>query len=138
GLIDNPEFFSWCERHGAHLIAGDTTVRSQAILHAVRAKASIVGKDERELSGQRALLNFGHSFAHALEAESGFGDALLHGEAVAIGMALAFRLSAQRGLCSLDDGQRVTTHLAACGLPTKLHQSGITADGARLAEHMRH
>ena len=102
-----------------------------------RAKAAIVADDERE-AGRRALLNLGHTFGHALEAETGFGDALLHGEAVAIGMVLAFELSARLGLAPAGDVQRVRRHLARMGLPidlTCLAGLGTSADG--LLEHMR-
>jgi 3-dehydroquinate synthase len=138
GLIDNPDFFAWCERFGQALINGDMDSRVHAISVSVRAKAAIVARDERETTGQRALLNLGHSFAHALEAETGFSGRLLHGEAVALGMALAFQLSARRGLCDQADATRVAAHLRACRLPIALTEIGITASGAGLAEHMRH
>jgi 3-dehydroquinate synthase len=118
GLIDDPAFFGWCEANGAALLAGDDDARLHAIEHCVRAKARIVGEDERETKGRRALLNLGHTFAHAIEAASGY--AVLHGEAVAIGMVLAFRLSAARGLCRLEDAERVEAHLASVGLPTRM------------------
>ena len=89
------------------LLAGDTDARRHAIATSVAAKAAIVAEDERETRGRRALLNLGHTFGHALEAETGFSDALLHGEAVALGMALAFRFSAERGLCPAADADRV-------------------------------
>ena len=92
----------------------------------------IVAEDERETSGRRALLNLGHTFAHALEAETGFSGELLHGEAVALGMVLAFRLSAERGLCGDADADRVASHLASVGLPTRLD----IGTGAALATHM--
>ena len=135
GLIGDPAFFGWCELHGAALLAGDESARIHAIRTCVAAKAAIVAADERETAGRRALLNLGHSFAHALEAESGF--TLLHGEAVAIGLSLAFRLSAQLGLCPADDAARVTAHLASVGLPTHPGQVGVTADGHHLAERIR-
>lgn len=138
GLIDNPAFFEWCEQHGEHLIAGDLALRTTAIAHSVAAKARIVAEDERETTGKRALLNLGHTFGHALEAEAGFSDALLHGEAVAAGMALAFGYSADRGFCNVDDAARVRTHLRAVGLPDGLAAAGIAANGARLVDHMRH
>jgi len=132
GLIGDPAFFAWCEANGAALIAGDLDARAYAIETGVAAKAAIVAEDERETAGRRALLNFGHTFAHALEAETGFSDALLHGEAVALGMVLAFRLSAQRGLCSGADAERVAAHLGSIGLPTLLQESG-EALAARMA-----
>ena len=138
GLIDDPAFFAWCEANGAQLIAGDTQARAHAIATSVAAKARIVAEDERETSGRRALLNLGHTFGHALEAETGFSDRLLHGEGVACGMALAFRFSAAQGLCPTADADRVTRHLAAVGLPTTLAAAGIDADGATLVAHMAH
>jgi 3-dehydroquinate synthase len=119
GLIGDPAFFGWCEENGAALLAGDAAARIHAIETSVRAKGAIVGADERELSGRRALLNLGHTFGHAFEAEAGFSDRLLHGEAVALGMVLAFRFSAQRGLCSVADSERVAAHLEAVGLPVR-------------------
>ena len=87
-----------------------------------RAKASIVAEDEREESGRRALLNLGHTFGHALEAYAGYSDRLLHGEAIAIGMRLAFDYSAERGVCPADDAARVAQHFASVGLPTSIAQ----------------
>ncbi len=138
GLIDDPDFFAWCEAQGAALLAGDAGARTRAIAYSVAAKARVVAADERETSGTRALLNLGHTFGHALEAETGFSDALLHGEAVACGMALAFRFSAAQGLCPAEDAARVTTHLAASGLPTTLADAYVDADGATLVGHMAH
>lgn len=137
GLIDDPTFFDWCEANSAALIAGDQAARTYAIATSVTAKARIVGADERETSGTRALLNLGHTFGHALEAETGFSDRLLHGEAVAAGMAIAFRFSVARGLCSARDAARVGDHLAAVGLPTGARPA-TNADGATLAAHMAH
>jgi len=138
GLIDDPAFFAWCEANGAKLLAGDSDARTHAIATSVAAKARIVGEDERETSGRRALLNLGHTFAHALEAETGFSDRLLHGEAVAAGMALAFRFSASLGLCAAKDAQRVTRHLEAAGLPATLSAASVDADGKTLVAHMMH
>ncbi|TKD51111.1 3-dehydroquinate synthase [Sphingomonas baiyangensis] len=138
GLIDDAGFFGWCQANGAALLAGDAAARETAIAHAVAAKARIVAEDERETSGRRALLNLGHTFGHALEAETGFGAALLHGEAVAAGMALAFAYSAERGLCVVSDAQAVAAHLAAVGLPHDLASAGVDADGDRLVAHMAH
>ena len=138
GLIDDPGFFAWCEMHGAALLAGDAAARTHAIAHAVGAKARIVAADEHETSGRRALLNLGHTFGHALEAEAGFTGRLLHGEAVAAGCALAFAYSASRGLCDPRDAERVAAHLRGVGLPDGLAAAGIAARGARLVEHMRH
>lgn len=136
GLIGDPVFFHWCEKHGRALIDGSEKARAHAIAVSVQAKAAIVAEDERETSGRRALLNFGHTFAHALEAETGFGDALLHGEAVALGMVLALRFSAERDLCTNDVPDRVTTHLRSAGLPTELRDAGISGSADALVEHM--
>ena len=137
GLIDDPQFFDWCELHGAALLDGDISARVHAITTSVAAKARIVAADERETMGIRALLNLGHTFGHALEAETGFSDRLLHGEGVAAGMALAFRFSAARGLCSQADSNRVTAHLADVGLPTGARPA-TNASGTTLAAHMAH
>lgn len=138
GLIDDADFFGWCEAHGSALLAGDRDVMTRAVAHSVAAKARIVAADERETADIRALLNLGHTFGHALEAEAGFSDRLLHGEAVAAGMALAFAFSADAGLCPAADAARVKAHLAAAGLPHDLASAGIDADGATLAAHMAH
>lgn len=138
GLIDNPDFFDWCERDGGKLLGGDSDARAHAIAVSVAAKAAIVAEDERETSGRRALLNLGHTFGHALEAETGFSDRLLHGEAVAAGMALAFRFSAAEGLCTAEDAARVTAHLRGSALPTDLAGAGVDASGATLVAHMLH
>ncbi len=138
GLIDDPAFFAWCEAHGGKLLSGNSDARMHAITTSVAAKARIVGEDERETSGRRALLNLGHTFGHALEAETGFSDKLLHGEAVAAGMALAFRFSAAHGLCPSEDARRVTDHIAMAGLPATLQAAGVEASGKELVAHMMH
>ncbi len=138
GLIDDAAFFAWCENHGAQLLRGGAEARRHAIAHSVAAKARIVGADERETSGARALLNLGHTFGHALEADTGFSDRLLHGEAVAAGMALAFRYSVRAGLCTAEDAERVAAHLRAAGLPDGLKGAGVSASGAAFAAHMAH
>ncbi|MEQ8402466.1 MAG: 3-dehydroquinate synthase [Roseitalea porphyridii] len=117
GLIRDAGFFHWLEAHGADLIDGERAELEHAVLESCRAKAEIVAADEREC-GQRALLNLGHTFGHALEAETGYGDELLHGEGVAVGMVMAFDLSVQRGHCAPEDADRLRRHLAAVGLPT--------------------
>ncbi len=119
GLIGDAAFFAWCEANGPALLAGDPEARAYAIQTSVRAKAAIVAEDERETTGRRALLNLGHTFGHAVEAEGGFST-YLHGEAVALGMALAFRFSAERGLCPAAEAERAVRHLDAVGLPTRL------------------
>lgn len=138
GLIDDPDFFAWCESDGHRLLAGDPEARAYAIEKSVSAKAAIVADDERETSGRRALLNLGHTFGHALEADTGFSDTLLHGEAVAAGMALAFRYSVRLGLCAAEDADRVAAHLSAIGLPHDLATAHVSADGAALVGHMLH
>jgi 3-dehydroquinate synthase len=138
GLIDNADFFAWCEANGAALLAGDSAARHRAIAHSVAAKARIVAADERETQDVRALLNLGHSFGHALEAETGYSDRLLHGEAVAAGMVLAHSFSAANGLCPPEDAARVRDHLASVDLPHSLASAGINTGGAELAAHMAH
>ena len=141
GLIDDPKFWDWCEQNGAAVLAGDAARRTYAIEQSCRAKARIVAADERETTDLRALLNLGHTFGHALEAETGFGPDLLHGEAVGAGMAMAFDLSAQLGLCPPTDAQRVRRHLGEVGLPVRLRAIGgdnrRTWNAAKLVEHMR-
>jgi 3-dehydroquinate synthase len=116
GLIDDPKFFDWCEQNGAEVLAGDTAKRSYAIERSCVAKARIVAADERETTDLRALLNLGHTFGHALEAETGFGPDLLHGEAVGAGMAMAFDLSARLGLCRSGCAPLAAT-TGAAGMP---------------------
>lgn len=137
GLLGDLAFFDWCETNATALLAGDPEARTHAIATSVAAKARIVGEDERETSGHRALLNLGHTFGHALEAETGFSDRLLHGEAVAAGMAIAFRFSATRGLCAQADADRATSHLADIGLPVSA-RAVCNANGEALAAHMAH
>lgn len=138
GLIDDAEFFRWCMTNGEKLLAGDDEARLTAIQKSVSAKAAIVADDERETSGRRALLNLGHTFGHALEAETGYSDKLHHGEAVAAGMALAFRYSAHLGICPAEDAMMVETHLAGVGLPNGLAAAGVKASGEALVAHMLH
>jgi 3-dehydroquinate synthase len=136
GLIDDAEFFAWLEGHGASLLEGDRALRQHAIAKSCRAKAAIVAQDEKE-QGARALLNLGHTFGHALEAETGYGDRLLHGEAVAIGTMLAFELSAHLGLCSEADAARVRRHMSAVGFPSLAEVfRGAPCDPAVLIGHM--
>jgi len=117
GLIGDAPFFEWLESSRSQVFAGPG--RARAVAQSCRHKAAIVGRDERE-SGERALLNFGHTFGHALETATGFSDRLRHGEAIAIGMVLASRLSAELGFCGADVEQRTATHFQAAGLPTRL------------------
>jgi 3-dehydroquinate synthase len=132
GLIDDPALFAWLEANGRGVLAAHRDLREQAICSAIRAKARIVAGDVTDRSGQRALLNLGHSFAHAIEAEAGLGT-VLHGEAVALGMALAFRFSSELGLCPAGDTQRVIAHLADAGLPVGLADVGLARRGGTLA-----
>jgi 3-dehydroquinate synthase len=111
GLLGDAGFFDWLEANGPALAAGDAALRAEAVRHSVQMKADIVVRDETE-QGDRALLNLGHTFGHALEAATGYSDRLLHGEGVAIGCALAFELSARLGLCAQEDPSRVRAHLA--------------------------
>jgi 3-dehydroquinate synthase len=119
GLIGDRAFYDWLEANAGALLAGDAVLRQEAVLRSCAAKAAIVTADERE-SGKRALLNFGHTFGHALETLTGFGKGPLHGEAVALGMQLAFDLSARLGFCPPAAADRVRRHLSALGLPTGL------------------
>jgi 3-dehydroquinate synthase len=118
GLLGDAAFFSWLETNWRDVFAGGPA-REHAIALSCRAKAAIVARDERE-TGERALLNLGHTFGHALEAACGFSDRLLHGEAVAAGMTLAFAFSARQGLMPVTEADRAIRHLAAVGLPTRL------------------
>lgn len=137
-LIEDADLFEWLEHNGADVLNGDPKAREHAIAKAVAGKARIVEEDERETSGRRALLNLGHTFAHALEAETGFSDRLLHGEAVALGCVLAFDFSADRGLCSKADADRVRRHFHSAALSSTLAEVGVQGEGERLADHMRH
>lgn len=135
GLIDDLAFFGWCDAHGAALIAGDRDARRHAITYCIQAKARFVTADPFDRDGCRALLNLGHSFAHAIESEAGLGR-LAHGEAVAIGLVLAFRLSVRLGLCPEDDALRLAAHLDQIGLPTRLDQVGLARSGEALLNHL--
>ncbi len=136
GLIDDPDFFAWLELNGAAVCGGDHAAQTHAVVTSCKAKAAIVAADERE-AGQRALLNLGHTFGHALEAETGYGDALLHGEAVAIGMVMAFDLSVRLGLCPAGDLERLRRHLNGVGMPTRLPTvQGVNWSADALMDHM--
>src|SRR6185312_17420784 len=117
-LLGDAAFFAWLEANWRDVFAGGAS-REHAIAVCCRGKAGIVARDERE-TGERALLNLGHTFGHALEAGAGFSDRLLHGEAVALGMVLAFEFSASKKLIGAADADRARAHLAAVGLPTHL------------------
>ncbi len=133
GLLGDADFFSWLEANWQEIFSGGPA-REHAIAVSCRMKASIVARDERE-TGERALLNFGHTFGHAVEAAAGFSDRLHHGEAIAIGMVLALTFSVRRGLMPQADADRVVRHFAAIGLPTKLSDiPGQLPDAQRLME----
>ena len=137
GLLGNFEFFSWLENNGKKICARDPDALRYAVLTSCEDKARVVAEDERE-TGNRALLNLGHTFGHSLEAQAGYGGKLLHGEAVAIGMDMAFELSSRMGLCSGQDRQRAHNHLQSVGLDLSiksLADSTWTADA--LLAHMQ-
>ena len=119
GMLGDLEFFEWLEINGPALAAGDMELRAEAVRRSCQAKADIVARDETE-QGDRALLNLGHTFCHALESATGYSDRLLHGEGVAIGCALAFEVSARLGLCSQEDPSRVRAHLRNMGMKVDL------------------
>ena len=139
GLIGDAPFFAWLEQHGPAVAAGDRALQAEAVMRACAFKAGVVGDDEREErpSGGRALLNLGHTFAHALEAEVGYGGALLHGEAVAVGLGLAFRLSVRLGHCPAHDAARVEAHLATMGLPSEPGMLNRRLSASRVVAQMR-
>jgi 3-dehydroquinate synthase len=133
GLLGDAAFFAWLEANWQDMFAGGPA-REHAIAVSCRMKAAIVGRDERE-TGERALLNLGHTFGHAFEAAVGFSGRLLHGEAIALGMALAFEFSARRALLPRTEAERVIRHLAAVGLPTRVSEvSGGVPDADRLMD----
>ncbi len=125
--LGDAAFFAWLEANGAALLAGDAAARVLAIERSCRMKAAIVAEDERE-AGKRALLNLGHTFGHALEAAYGFSGRLIHGEAVAAGMGLAFDYSVERGYCAGRDAQALKAHLRAARLPAGLDDIAGAAD----------
>lgn len=128
GVLGDEAFFAWLEANHAEIVRGGAA-REHAIATSCRAKAGVVARDERE-NGERALLNLGHTFGHALEAATGFSDRLFHGEGVAVGMVLAAQLSAQLGMIADSDAARVQRHLAEFGLPTRLQDiAGFTQEG---------
>jgi 3-dehydroquinate synthase len=135
GALGDEAFFAWLEANHAELFSGGAA-REHAVATSCRAKAAIVARDERE-TGDRALLNLGHTFGHALEAATGFSDRLFHGEGVAIGMVLAAEFSAERGMMPAADAQRLAKHLAEVGLPTRLQDiAGFTQEGLADADRL--
>ena len=138
GALGDADFFHWLENHGAAALRGDAEPLTHIVAHSCRMKADIVARDERE-TGDRALLNLGHTFGHALEAATGYSSRLLHGEGVAIGMVLAFRLSAKLGLAPAADGERIARHLRDSGLPAAIADvPGPRPDADTLLAHMTH
>ena len=136
GLLGDAKFFEWLERHGADVIAGDKQAVAHAVMTSCLAKAAIVSADETE-TGKRALLNLGHTFAHAFEAVAGYDGRLLHGEAVAVGLGLAFEFSAYLGRSTSQDSGRVKAHIAKMGLPANLADLPAgNADAPTLIGHM--
>jgi 3-dehydroquinate synthetase len=128
GVLGDAAFFGWLEANHADIVKGGPA-REHAIATSCRAKAAIVARDERE-TGDRALLNLGHTFGHALEATTGFSDRLFHGEGVAIGMVLAAEFSASLGMIAPSDAARIERHLAEVGLPTHLQDiAGFAQEG---------
>lgn len=136
GLIWDERFFGWLEDSWRSVFGNDVAALTHAIETSVKAKSDVVVRDEKE-AGDRALLNLGHTFGHALEAWTGYSDRLLHGEGVSIGMCLAFRLSEELGLCAKGTAARVERHLAAIGLPTRINEiPGGRADADELMRLM--
>jgi 3-dehydroquinate synthase len=138
GALGDADFFAWLEAHGTDALSGEPAAMSHIVAHSCRMKAAIVARDEFE-TGERALLNLGHTFGHALEAATGYSDRLLHGEGVAIGMALAFRLSARLGFCAASDGERIVRHLRSVKLPAAISDIAGERPGVdSLLAHMMH
>lgn len=135
GLLGNRDFFGWLDDNGKKVLSLDPGAVGEAIATSCMMKAAIVAEDERE-RGMRALLNLGHTFGHALEAEAGYSDRLLHGEAVSAGMQMAFEYSAAQGLCSKDEARRVEQHLAATGLTRIADVGEWLGDTDALMTHM--
>jgi len=138
GILGVRAFFDWLGEHGAAVLACDEAALTHAVAHSVGMKARIVAEDERETTGTRALLNLGHTFGHALEAETGFSNRLLHGEAVATGMVLAARYSARIGRISDAAAEEVARAISDSGLPAELSELRLSASGEQLAHHMLH
>jgi 3-dehydroquinate synthase len=138
GALGDEAFFTWLESCARAALDGDPAHLQQMVAHSCRNKADIVGRDERE-TGERALLNLGHTFGHALEAATGYSTRVLHGEAVAIGMVLAFRLSAVLGFASPREAERLENHLRSVSLPAAIGDiPGPRPDAETLLSHMMH
>lgn len=138
GVLGDRAFFDWLAQNGPAVLALEDAPLERAVATSVATKAAIVAEDERETTGRRALLNLGHTFGHALEAETGFSDRLLHGEAVALGMVLAARFSARLGLMPGGEAARIEDAVKGAGLPAQAGDVGRACDGAKLVAHMRH
>ncbi len=135
GFVRDAAFFSWLDNNWREVFSGGPA-REEAVARSVAIKAAVVARDERE-NGDRQVLNFGHTFGHALEADAGFSERLLHGEAISIGMALAFSYSAAKGVMPTQEAQRAISHFDAVGLPTKLAQvTGGVSNADRLMDLM--
>jgi shikimate kinase / 3-dehydroquinate synthase len=142
GLIGDPALFAWCERNGAAVLGGDPAAQAEAVRRACQFKAAVVGDDEREEKPNdgRALLNLGHTFGHAIEGEMNYDGRILHGEAVSIGLVLAFTLSERLGLCPTEDADRVRSHLGTLGMPVDLNwpaRGNAALEAERLLVGMR-
>ncbi|HEY0283722.1 MAG TPA: 3-dehydroquinate synthase family protein, partial [Rhizomicrobium sp.] len=138
GALGDAAFFEWLEANAGKALDGDDAAIVHAVAHSCRMKAGIVARDEHE-AGERALLNLGHTFGHALEAATGYSERLLHGEGVALGSALAFRLSVKLGLCSGQDAERFIRHLKTLGLPADIADiPGPQPSADELLGHMTH
>ena len=138
GLLGDPAFFGWLGHNSKAVLTREPEALTHAIATSVEAKARIVAEDERETSGVRALLNLGHTFGHALEAETGFSKTLLHGEAVALGMVLAAQYSARRGELSVEAADEIAQAIADAGLPAQITDLELSCSGEVLVDHMRH
>jgi 3-dehydroquinate synthase len=138
GLLGDSDFFAWLEKYGAEALAGNGAAITHAVGHSCAMKAAIVARDERE-TGERALLNLGHTFGHGLEAATHYSDRLIHGEGVALGCVLALRLSAKLGFSTAEDVKRLERHFELCGLPISLAQiPGPRPSVDEILDHMRH
>ena len=138
GVLGDRAFFDWLGVHGSEVLSLADGPLEHAVATSVAMKAAIVAEDERETTGRRALLNLGHTFGHALEAQTGFGERLMHGEAVALGMVLAARFSARAALMDASDASKVAAAVSDAGLPAEVASLGLNCDGATLVEHMLH
>jgi len=138
GLLGDLDFFAWLEKNASAALAGDTGAMIQAVAHSCTMKADIVARDERE-TGDRALLNLGHTFGHGLEAATGYSEQLIHGEGVALGCVLAFKLSEKLGLATREDSDRVERHFSVLGLKTRISEiPGPRPVPETILSHMRH